>query len=142
MRKVLWCALALAGAVARAEEPFALRYEVERLGGAESVEVVSPGAEGSAHALRLTYKTGEWSRFNWPVFKAAPGAEAVSVALRREGEALVSAQVRVQRADGVEWQSAALKLERTWRTYRLEAKISVSTAAGRRRRRARCRWAR
>lgn len=114
-------ALALVGAVVRAET-FELRYEVERLGGAEAVEVAGPGAEGSAHALRLTYKPAEWSRFNWPVFKAVPGAEAVGVALRREGEAPVSVQVRVQRADGVEWQSAALKLEQTWQTYRLEAK--------------------
>ena len=114
-------ALAAIGAIARAEDSYELRYEIERLGGAEAAAPAPPGAENSAYALRLTFKAAEWSRFNWPMFKPAPNAETVSLALRREGEAPASAYVRVLRADGVEWQSAEIPLDRTWVTHRLEA---------------------
>ena len=112
----------LAGTVAaQADELKALRYEIERLGGARTVEVASPGAGGSAQAVRLTHAPDAWSRFNWPAFRPVPRAETVRLSIRREGELPRKAHVRVLCADGVEWQSGALTLEETWRTVNLTA---------------------
>ena len=103
------CALfLLLASVVRAAEP-QLRYDIETLNGAKSAELISPGADGSEYALKLTHDAAMWSRFNWPMFRPIFGASSICISVKRQGSLPHKLQVRILTADGVEWQSTTFE---------------------------------
>ena len=104
-----------------AQESLELTYEIERLGDAQEVALVSPGAGGSRYAVRLTHDPNDWSRFNWPAFRAVPSAQGMEVTVRRIGVEPKTINVRALRADGVEWRSGTIALSEAWQTVHLKA---------------------
>ncbi len=115
--RVLLIGVALAN-LAAADTP-RLRYLIERLGNAESAELVAPGADGTGYAFRLRHRLGSWSRFNWPLFDPVPGSRSVVFRARRSEGEPPSLVVRILTEDGNEWQGPRLDLADTWQTYRL-----------------------
>lgn len=101
------------------QEAMQLRYRIELLSNARSCVAVAPGAAGTERSFLLCHDKGDWSRFNWPLFRAVPGLEEVSFQARREADGPTSMQVRLMRQDGTEWQSSTIELTPDWQEHRL-----------------------
>ena len=110
----------VAGICLRAEDQ-QLRYRIALLSNAESAVPSSPGAAGSERSFLLCHRRGDWTRFNWPMFRAVPGLRELIFQARREAEGPATMQVRLLRRDGVEWQSPAIELGTEWREHRFAA---------------------
>lgn len=118
---VLSSSLFLMTGLGRGDQPSAggpiLSYSIERLGNAQDVTVVSPGAAGSLHCFRLTHLTSSWSRFNWPFFLPVSGIGEIRFHARREAAMPSRLAARLLHSDGSEWQSISLTLSETWTEY-------------------------
>jgi len=97
-----------------------LRAPVEALGSGRPYALVTPGANGSAFALRLAVTDTGWARWNLPRFPAAAGQQDVRLFARAPaGGATIN--LRVLEEDGSEWNSAPLALRTEWQPFSLPA---------------------
>lgn len=110
----------VAGFCLRAEDQ-QLRYRIALLSNAESAVPSPPGAAGSERSFLLCHRRGDWTRFNWPMFRAVPGLRELTFQARREAEGPATMQVRLLRQDGVEWQTPAIELGTEWQEHRFTA---------------------
>jgi hypothetical protein len=97
-----------------------LRYLIQTLGNAESVGITrSDDTDG--YVFCLEYHLGSWARFNWPIFEAVPGSQAVAFRARPDTTEPAAVIARVMTDDGIQWQGPRIPLQQSWTEVHLKA---------------------